>query len=140
MYTLQEQLVPGTVVRFRSARYAHLVYHWGVIDQLNPWTGDVSVVHCDKGKVVATTTLAEFFPEGGQLEIVRVPLDVLEGRRILGRMHSLDGQPYDIFVRNCEQVVNWAVTGESFSVQLRFAAVVMGLGVAAFVLAKNAQA
>jgi len=140
MSTLHQQLVPGTVVKFRSARYAHLVYHWGVIDYPNPWTGDLRVVHCDKGKVVATTSLAEFFPEGGQLEVVRVPVDVSEGRRILDRMHSLDGQPYDIFVRNCEQVVNWALTGESVSGQLRFAAVVVGLSLAAFVLARNAQA
>lgn len=139
MYTLQPGLVPGTVVRFRSARYAHLVYHWGVIDQPDFYSGQLRVIHCDKGSVVATTTMAEFFPEGGELEVVRAPRDFSEGTQILSRMHSLNGKPYHLFVSNCEHVVNWAVTGVSFSGQLRFAVMILGLGVAAFALSKNAQ-
>src|SRR5579864_5491922 len=107
MYRYQHQLVPGTVVRYKSARYAYLVYHWGVIDHPTPYTGELQVIHCDKGSVVRTTTMAEFFPEGGELETVHTPQDFLEASRILSRMHSLDGRPYDLFVSNCEHVVTW---------------------------------
>jgi hypothetical protein len=83
--------------------------------------------------------LAEF-SEGENLEFMWVPQTTEQQNPMLQRMHSLEGKPYDLFVANCEQIVNWALTGESFSGQLRFAAVVLGLGVAAFALAKSAPA
>jgi hypothetical protein len=139
MYTFQEQLAPGTVVRYKSARYAYLVYHWGVVDHPDPYTGELRVIHCDKGSVVRTTTMAEFFPEGGQLEIVYAPKGFAEANRILTRMHSLDGKPYDLFAFNCEHVVTWAVTGVASSPQIRSALLGLGLGAAAFALVKAIQ-
>jgi len=78
--------------------------------------------------------------EGGQLEIVRVPQHPFEGKTILARMHSLDGKLYELFVSNCEYVVNWALTRQSVSPQLRFFGAVVGLGLAALILASGGRA
>jgi hypothetical protein len=53
-------------------------------------------------------------------------------------MHSLDGKPYDLFVANCEHVVNWAVTGKSYSEQLGLAAV-LAAGLTVVALAASAR-
>ena len=134
-----QQLVPGSVARFKSKRYGYLLYHWGVIDWPEPFSGEHRAIHSEKGSVVRTTSLAEF-SEGENLAIMWVPQTAEQQNLMLQRMHSLEGKPYDLFVANCEQIVNWALTGESFSGQLRYAAVVLGLGVAAFALAKSAPA
>jgi len=60
------------------------------------------------------------------VHILWVPQTWEQQSSALQRMHSLDGKPYDLFVASCEHVVNWAVTGKSYSEQLGLAAVSRG--------------
>lgn len=132
MSEVEQNLIPGTVVRFRSKQYGYLVHHWGVVDWPN-WFSGQQAIHCAKDSVVKTSTLAEF-SEGEELEVVWVPQTRRQQVTVLNRMHSLEGQPYDLFRWNCEHVVTWAVTGKAVSGQLRFAGVMAGLVAAIFLL------
>ena len=132
MSEVQQNLIPGTVVRFRSKQYGYLVHHWGVIDWPDVFTVP-QAIHCAKNSVVKTSPLAEF-SEGEELEAVWVPQTRQQQTAVLDRMHSLEGQPYDLFQRNCEHVVTWAVSGKAVSGQLRFAGAMAGLVAAVFLL------
>jgi Lecithin retinol acyltransferase len=137
MQTSRQELVPGSVARFKSKRYGYLLYHWGVIDWPDPIFRDLRAIHSEKDSVVKTTSLAEF-SEGENLEIIWIPQTAQQQNSMLQRMHSLEGKPYDLFVANCEQVVNWALTGKSFSGQLRLATLLV-LGVATLAVATRSQ-
>ena len=103
-----------------------------MVDWPDPLTGEQRVIHSEKGTFVRTASLSEF-AAGEMVHILWVPQTSEQQNSALQRMHSLDGKPYDLFVANCEHVVNWAVTGKSFSEQLGLAAVVVaGLTVVAF--------
>ena len=131
MFVNATQYVPGSVVKVWSARY--LCFHFGVVDSPEPFTGAVRVIHSAKGSFVRTTSLVEF-AEGRQVEVIWVPRDYSQQFAVLQRMHSLDGKPYDLFVANCEHVVNWALTGKSYSPQLAIVLVVCLVGAAAAVV------
>jgi hypothetical protein len=138
MYYVPGQFVPGSIARFKSKRYGHLLHHWGVIDWPDVFSGEERAIHSEKGSVVKTASLFDF-AEGEALEILWVPESAEQQASMLQRMHSLEGKPYDLFLANCEQVVRWALTGESVSEQLRVAGVVAGLGLAAWALSKSAR-
>ncbi len=76
-----------------------------------------------------TTSLSEF-AHGETVYILWTPQTLEQQEAALQRMHLLDGKPYDLFVLNCEHVVNWAVTGKSFSEQLTFG-ILIAAGLAA---------
>lgn len=117
----ETMLTPGSVVRVWSRRY--LFWHKGMVDCPDPLTGEQRVVHSEKGQFVRSTSLCEF-AAGELIHVLWVPQTWDQQNAALQRIHSLDGKPYDLFVANCEHVVNWAVTGKSFSEQLGLAAVV----------------
>ncbi|PYX71225.1 MAG: hypothetical protein DMG72_17415 [Acidobacteria bacterium] len=108
-----------------------------MIDCPDPSTGEQRVIHSEKGNFVRTTSLLEF-SVGETVSPLWVPQTREQQDAAILRMHSLDGQPYDLFAANCEHVVNWAVTGKSFSEQLVFAVVVaLGAAVIALAVAKS---
>lgn len=115
MFGNTKEFIPGSIVKVWSPRF--LCFHFGVIDSPESFTGAVRVIHSSKGSSVRTTPLAEF-AEGQRLEIVWKPGDHSQQFAMLQRMHSLEGQPYDLLAANCEHVVNWALTGRSQSPQL----------------------
>jgi len=119
MYTMT--LTPGSVVKVWSRRY-HF-WHKGMIDWPDPLTGEQRVIHSEKGNFVRTTSLSDF-AAGEMVHILWVPQTWDQQDAALQRMHSLDGEPYDLFVANCEHVVNWAITGKSFSEQVGFVALI----------------
>jgi Lecithin retinol acyltransferase len=124
-------LTPGSVVKVWSRRY-HF-WHKGMVDWPDPLTGEQRVIHSEKGNFVRTTSLSEF-AAGEMVHILWAPQTWEQQNSALQRMHSLDGKPYDLLIANCEHVVNWAVTGKSFSEQLAQGAVVAaGLTVVALV-------
>ena len=133
MYTMT--LTPGSVLKVWSRRY-HF-WHKGMVDWPDSLTGEQQVIHSDKGNFVRTTSLSEF-AAGEMVHILWVPQTWDQQNSALQRMHSLDGKPYDLFVANCEHVVNWAVTGKSYSEQLGLAAV-LAAGLTVVALAASAR-
>jgi hypothetical protein len=128
MYTMT--LTPGSVVKVWSRRY-HF-WHKGMVDWPDPLTAEQRVIHSEKGNFVRTTSLSEF-AIAEMVHILWVPQTWDQQNAALERMHSLNGKPYDLFVANCEHVVNWAVTGKSYSEQLGLAAMIAaGVAVVAF--------
>ena len=133
MYTMM--LTPGSVVKVWSRRYNF--WHKGMVDWPDPLTGEQRVIHSDKGNFVRTTSLPEF-AAGEMVHILWVPQTCEQQNSALQRMHSLDGKPYDLFVANCEHVVNWAMTGKSYSEQLGLTAV-LAAGLTVVALAARAR-
>lgn len=129
------QLAPGSVLKVWSNRF--VCFHFGVVDTPEPFSGAVRVIHSSKGSYVRTTSLLEF-SEGQQIEVVWSPTNGAQQSAVLQRMHSLDGQPYDLFKLNCEHVVNWAVTGNAASPQLA-AALLACIAIAALAFISRAQ-
>jgi len=128
MYTMM--FTPGSVVKVWSRRYCF--WHKGMVDWPDPFTGEQRVIHSEKRQFVRTTSLTEF-AAGETVHVLWVPQTWDQQNAALERMHSLDGKPYDLFVANCEHVVNWAVTGKSYSEQLGLAAMIAaGVAVVAF--------
>ena len=136
MFEVQQQLIPGSIVRFRSRRYSYVFFHYGMIDNFSLHTGEQMVTHSEKGSVVKMTTLSEF-SEGEQLEIVWTPETQQEQVSMMHRMHSLMGHPYDLFRANCEQVVNWAKTGKAFSTQFQMVGLALGAGAILWAIARS---
>jgi hypothetical protein len=126
----------GSVVKVWSRRYHS--WHKGMVDWPDPLTEEQRVIHSEKGNIVRTTSLSEF-TAAEIVHILWVPQTWEQQNSALERMHSLDGKPYDLFVANCEHVVNWAVTGESYSEQLGLA-VAFAAGLAVVALAASARA
>jgi hypothetical protein len=133
MYTMT--LTPGSVVKVWSRRY-HF-WHKGMVDWPDPLTGEQQVIHSDKGNFVRTTSLSEFSVRE-IVHILWVPQTWEQQNSALQRMHTLDGKLYDLFIANCEHVVNWAVTGKSYSEQLGLAAV-LAAGLTVIALAASAR-
>ena len=128
MYTMT--LTPGSVVKVWSRRYHFR--HKGMVDWPDPLTAEQRVIHSEKGNFVRTTSLSEF-AIAEMVHILWVPQTWDQQNAALERMHSLNGKPYDLFVANCEHVVNWAVTGKTYSEQLGLAAMIAaGVAVVAF--------
>ena len=133
MYAMM--LTPGSVVRVWSRRYGF--WHKGMVDWPDPLTGEQRVIHSEKGQFVRTTSLSEF-AVAETVHVLWVPHTWDQQNSALQRIHSLEGKPYDLFLANCEHVVNWAVTGKSFSEQLGLAAVVAA-GLTVVALAATAR-
>jgi len=109
------------------------------VDWPNLLTGEEQVIHSEKGSCVRTTSISEF-AAGELIHVLWVPQTLQQQNIVLQRMHSLDGKPYDLFIANCEHVVNWAVTGNSFSEQLELATVlVAGAAVLALAVGTRGQ-
>lgn len=130
-----QTITPGSVLKVWSRRY--LCWHKGMADWPDPITGETRVIHSEKGSFVRTTSFAEF-AKGEQVYILWTPQTMEQQNAALQRMHSLDGKPYNLFMANCEHVVNWAVTGKSFSEQLALGALIAA-GVVTVAFASRAR-
>jgi len=127
--------VPGAVLRVYSRRRS--VWHFGIADEWGQSGPMVMHASKDHGQFVLTTC-AEF-SEGQEPQYVQLP-DSLEVRQaILQRAESLLGRPYHLLNANCEDYVNWIVTGVARSPQRETAAFIAVLGLIAFGLMKFAS-
>lgn len=127
-----DQLQPGTVIKTQSTVYP--VMHWGVVGYGKDAVGLPNVWHSQKSGTLRCTGYEEFCSL--QLcEIGRVPQNSQEAHRIIERLKSKEGLPWNLTQANCEMVVRWAVEDKAVSSQLAFAALaavaVVALAVAA---------
>jgi len=104
--------VPGGVLRVYSRRYG--VWHFGILTWLY---GQPMVMHAskDRGHFVLTA-LAEF-AEGEAVQFTWLPENFETQQSVLGRAESLLGKPFLLLDANCEDYVNWIVTGVARSPQ-----------------------
>jgi len=110
---------PGDIVPWHSGMYVG-----------QDESGVDMVVHAMKGGFIELAEWADF-AIGKQVELYK---ECPEERRAAAVEHilGLEGQPYDVFVRNCEQVVSEAIEGVARSPTLRGLA---GLTIAGVALA-----
>ena len=83
--------------------------------------GVATFVHNNEQGVHVTTW--EGFTGGLPVTIKSLPNDAVHGQVIAGRARTFIGQPYSLFLRNCEHVAREAVTGTPSSSQLQAAVV-----------------
>jgi len=105
--------VPGAVIRVYSKR--HHVWHVGIADWPGPYGPMVMHGSKDRGQFVRTTF--DEFANGEPSDYTWVP-DAFETQQaVLGRAESLLGRPFRLLNANCEDYVNWIVTGVARSPQ-----------------------
>lgn len=106
--------VPAGVVRVFSKRRG--VWHYGILDDLqrNPLP---SVYHASKDRGMFVLTTDDEFTEGEQATYTWRPADWETQRRILERAESQLGKRFSLLNSNCEDYVNWIVTGVARSPQ-----------------------
>jgi Lecithin retinol acyltransferase len=114
--------IPGAVIRVFSKRRG--VWHFGILG----WTvGTVWHASKDRGLFVLTT-FAEF-SEAQQVTYSWIPDGYGTQHAVLERSASQAGRRYDLLNANCEDFVNWIVTGKARSPQRENAfAVTLALG------------
>lgn len=102
--------VPGGVLRVYSKRYG--VWHFGVAGRT---FGCVMHGSKDRGQFLETTF--EEFAEGQPDTYTWLPSDCQQQEEVLVRAESQIGKPYQLLRSNCEDYVNWIVTGVAKSPQ-----------------------
>jgi hypothetical protein len=108
-----ENWVPGGVIRVYSKR--HDVWHFGIAD----WPSGLQpmVMHGSKDRGQFVRTTFDEFANGELTDYTWLP-DMFETQQaVLGRAESLLGKPFRLLNANCEDYVNWAVTGVARSPQ-----------------------
>lgn len=116
--------VPGGVLRVYSKR--HNVWHFGIADLQNGM-----VMHASKDIGQFTTTTYEEFAQDQVTEYSWLPENFQQEQAVLERAGSLLGRPFHLLNANCEDYVNWIVTGVARSPQREQVALVLlllGLG------------
>jgi hypothetical protein len=108
--------VPGGVIRVYSKR--HNVWHFGIAD-LNG-----TVMHASKDIGQFTVTTYDVFAQGQATEYTWLPESFEKQQEVLSRAESLLGRPFHLLNANCEDYVNWIVTGVARSPQRERAALV----------------
>jgi hypothetical protein len=107
--------VPGGVLRVYSKR--HNVWHFGIVSSLND-----TVMHASKDIGHFTETTYEEFAQGQPTEYTWLPENFEKQQEVLSRAQSLLGRPFRLLNANCEDYVNWIVTGVARSPQRESAA------------------
>lgn len=106
---MYQDWIPGAVLRVWSARYG--VWHFGIASSI---PGYVYHASKDRGQFALTsftefsegqTVTYEWYPESHQVQMV------------LNRANGVIGHRYDLFSSNCEDFVNWVITGTARSPQ-----------------------
>ena len=121
--------VPGAVLRVYSKR--HNVWHFGIADSVNGM-----VMHASKDIGQFAMTTYEEFAQDQVAEYTWLPENFRKEQEVLARAKSLLGRPFHLLNANCEDYVNWIVTGVARSPQRELAALVVlflavgGLGLA----------
>ena len=104
--------VPGAVIRVYSKR--HNVWHFGIAD----WSANGPMVmhgSKDRGRFVRTTL--DEFADGQTTDYTWLPDTYETQQEVLKRAESLLGNPFRLLNANCEDYVNWIVTGVARSPQ-----------------------
>ena len=109
--------VPGGVLRVYSKR--HNVWHFGIAGST---TG--TVMHASKDIGQFTLTSYDEFAQGQPTEYTWLPQSFEAREAVLSRAASLLGRPFHLLNANCEDYVNWIVTGVARSPQRERAALV----------------
>jgi Lecithin retinol acyltransferase len=108
---------PGGVLRVYSPR--HNVWHFGIASSVNGM-----VMHASKDIGEFTETTYEEFAQGQATEYTWRPENFQQQQEVLRRSESLLGRPFHLLNANCEDYVNWIVTGVAWSPQRDRAALV----------------
>jgi len=114
--------IPGGVLRVFSQRRG--VWHFGIAAGL----GMVMHASKERGRFVLTT-FAEF-SEGQHVDYTWLPTTVQQQQAALNRAESQIGKPFYLLTANCEDYVNWIITGVARSPQRELfgvAGLVLGL-------------
>jgi hypothetical protein len=107
-----ENWVPGGVLRVYSRR--HNVWHFGILTWLNDGP---MVMHASKDRGYFVVTTFEEFAQGQPVDYTWLPESFDIQQAVLGRAESLLGRPFRLLNANCEDYVNWIVTGVARSPQ-----------------------
>lgn len=105
--------VPGGVLRVYSKRRA--VWHFGIADSLD--ISGQTVLHASKDRGIFTRTSYEEFSEGQVAEYTWLPDSLESQQTVLARAKTQIGKPYRLIDSDCEDYVNWIVTGVARSPQ-----------------------
>jgi Lecithin retinol acyltransferase len=105
--------VPGAVLRVYSKR--HNVWHFGIATSLD--ASGLMVMHGSKDRAqFALTSYGEFAGDQA-VDYTWFPESFETQRAVLSRAESLLGRPFRLLDSNCEDYVNWIVTGVARSPQ-----------------------
>jgi len=104
--------IPGGVLRVYSRRYG--VWHCGILTWLY---GMPMVMHGSKERGRFALTTYEEFADGQPAQYTWLPESLEIQQAVLSRATSLLGKPFNLFTANCEDDVNWIVTGVARSPQ-----------------------
>jgi hypothetical protein len=105
--------IPGAVLRVYSKRWQ--VWHFGIAGSLTVQGPMVMHASKDRGQFVLTT--CDEFSEGEPIEYTWVPESLEEQQAVLTRAEGQLGNPYRLSDLDCEDYVNWIVTGVARSPQ-----------------------
>lgn len=122
MLRFYDNWVPGGVLRVHSKR--HNVWHFGIASSINGM-----VMHASKDIGEFTETTYEEFAHDQPTAYTWKPENFEKQQEVLSRAQSLLGRPFRLLNANCEDYVNWIVTGVARSPQRERAGLV-----AAFVI------
>jgi hypothetical protein len=75
------------------------------------------VMHASKDRGQFVLSALEEFAEGQPLQYTWLPESFEAQQAVLGRAESLLGMPFNLLIANCEDYVNWIVTGVARSPQ-----------------------
>lgn len=105
-----ENWVPGSVIRVFSKNRG--VWHFGI-------TGTVwgTVYHASKELGAFALTDYDQFAWGQDVQYTWFPETAEKRDDVIGRADNLCGKPYRLMAANCEDYVNWIVTGVARSPQ-----------------------
>jgi hypothetical protein len=113
MYRIQYgDWIPGAEVRVYSRRFG--VWHVGILVWL---CGVPMAIHASKDHGVVVRTSLEEFSEGLPVYYGRIPANLKTQDAILRRVHNVLGKPFNVLNANCEDYVNWIITGVARSPQ-----------------------
>src|SRR5258707_11786623 len=117
---LYQNWVPGGVLRVYSNR--HNVWHFGIAGSMNG-----TVMHASKDIGQFTLTSYDEFAQGQPVAYTWRPENFEAQQAVLNRAASLLGRPFRLLNANCEDYVNWIVTGVARSPQRERAGLVAAL-------------
>ncbi|HYB60674.1 MAG TPA: lecithin retinol acyltransferase family protein [Methylomirabilota bacterium] len=105
--------IPGAVVRVYSKRRA--VWHFGIAGSLS--VAGPMVMHASKDRGQFAVTTNDEFSKGQPIQYTWVPANLEQQQIVLNRAESQIGKPYRLLDMDCEDYVNWIVTGVARSPQ-----------------------
>jgi len=131
---IPNQLQAGTALKTRSTIFP--VMHWGMVGYGRDSEGLPFVWHSQKSDMLRCTSYREFCGEQ-TCDIVWVPANGQQARRVIERLKSKEGLPWHLTQANCEMVIRWAIEDKAVSDQLGFGVLAAIAVVAVIVVASS---